>query len=1206
MRDVRILGAGWCRTAAWLVAASGLLVSCHAPGPAPAPRPASEGKGGSDASALAELRQRAAVQQESPEHLPGPVPAPPGLDASAVDAPPGTDLGDHAKARMDLATALQAIGRSPAPEGSVRPSSDAPDENVDTQQAHGEALSAYAKARELMLDGKSADATPLLQQAARLDPSSGAVWRELGEAQLSLNRRGPGVAALKQAVRLGAGGAGVLTRLAQESRRAGRTEECVEYLAQARVAHPKDEDPVLSCVVDAILGESLASLGYWRAGRDCLGDAMDAEGWFGDSIRWRQDYADLYRRRGDLWIQIGDLSSRLGEYGLAAEAYERASDVPQSDPGAPLPRLILALVRAGRPAEAALRVVDSIAQSPARVDDRHAGLVRYLSERASLGAPLAAALGEVREQVQRTGTPSVMSRLARVEAAALPPAKARAALRESLLAYPWDVETAAALVEGFAPGEEKALADELERLIEARPSVADRVSEGLLRVGRGVRGTLAALAPRKSPAAGLLRASLSRRLGRLEDAAQALEDVPDPARADTALRAQWLAQRAMTDVDLARLAHASESVALLDKINGGADPTVALCRARALLATGRTNAASDPPESARPSDVLELARVSIDAGRSPEGERLAQQVRAMDPFEEGSYELLLSLYTTAGPMPDPAKFLESARQLRQAMPTGRWLRVAAAREMVERSALANAEPVLMELATLSPPDNRAVELLGQLAQREGAAGAMRDRILATLEALHERRPESPAVAMALARAMAASGKGENAVDLLATISQVAPLDEIARLREAIVRDVLKRPEEAESMAAARLRAAPPTLAHALELAEVHLRRGEVDQAARLVAERLPVGFVPTREQSQGVLEILGRLPTEPSSPDSARSGCDLMEAVEARGVAISAPLAIKRLKYACVGHASEPGKLYELAARTGRQVKDLGEGVFDLVLGQLTKSKTPRDAIDFAEQLATREQPFKPVYGRVWLVLAGEYGTLDDVNRVLAGLNTDDRINGALEGLERAPGDASSRSRAAYVASNFMITRGRDDEGMATLRHAVELDASNHMACNDLGYMLLEQDRSRDEAARLIESAYAGLGDDANVVDSLGWLRYKQGVIEDGPSATGQPDTPGAVSLLRRAIDLSEDQPNETSLDHLGDALWLAGKNEDAVRAWKQAQGQAAVELERHRGESPESPQAKRLEQHVASLKAKLDAVTNGQRPLVATTWADK
>ena len=97
-----------------------------------------------------------------------------------------------------------------------------------------------------------------------------------------------------------------------------------------------------------------------------------------------------------------------------------------------------------------------------------------------------------------------------------------------------------------------------------------------------------------------------------------------------------------------------------------------------------------------------------------------------------------------------------------------------------------------------------------------------------------------------------------------------------------------------------------------------------------------------------------------------------------------------------------------------------------------------------------------------------------------------------------------------------------------------------------------------------------------------------------------------AVSLLRRAIDLSEDQPNETSLDHLGDALWLAGKNEDAVRAWKQAQGQAAVELERHRGESPESPQAKRLEQHVASLKAKLDAVTNGQRPLVATTWADK
>ncbi len=1206
MRHVRTWGAGWSWMAASLLAASGLLASCRATRHPPGPTATSEDKAGPGTSALAELRHKAAVQQESPEHLPGLAPAPPGVDANAVDAPPGTDLGEQSQARMDLAAALRVIVRPLAPEDGPPPSPEAPGENVDAQQARVEALSAYAKARELMLDGKSADATTLLQQAARLDPSSGAVWRELGEAQLSLNRRGPGVAALKQAVRLGAGGAGVLTRLAQESRRAGRTEEGVAYLARARDAHPEGEDPVLSCVINAALGESLASMGYWRAGRDCLGDAMDFEGWFGDSIRWRQEYADVYRRRGDFWIQIGDLSSRLGEYGVAAEAYERASEVPLSDPGAPFPRLTLALVRAGRPAEAALRLVDSISQSPERADDRHAALVRYLSERASLGPDLAAALGEVREHLRRTSTPSVMSRLARVEAAALTPPKARATLRESLLARPRDAETAAALLEGFGPGEDKARADELERLVEARPSVTANLSEGLVRVGRGVRATLDALTPRTSAAAGLARAGTLRRLGRFEDGAKILEQLPDPSRADAALRAQWLALRAMTELDLARGARAEQSAALLETINVGADPALALCRARALLAAGRPSATAEMPEAASAADLLESARISIDAGQALQGERLAQRARAMDPFEEGSYEVLLSLYANAGPMPDSGKFLETARQLRQAMPTGRWLRVLAAREMVERSSLANAEPVLMELAALSPPDNRAVELLGQLAQREGAAGAMRERILAVLAPMHEQRPESPVVAMALARAQAANGKAESAVDLLSTASQAAPLDEIERLREAIVRDVLKRPEEAEAMAVARLRAAPPTLAHALELAQVHVRRGEVDQAAQLVAERLPVGAVPTREQSQAVLEILGKLPTEPTSPESARSACDLMDAVEARGVAISAPLAVKRLKYACVGRAGEPGPLYELAVRTGRQVKDLGDGAFDLVLGQLTKSKTPRDSIGFAEQLATREHPFKPVYGRVWLVLAGEYGTLDDVKRVLAGLDTDERINGALEGLERAPGDASARSRAAYVASNFMIARGREDEGMGTLRHAVELDASNHIACNDLGYMLLERDRSHDEAAKLIESAFSGLSEDANVVDSLGWLRYKQGAIEDAATVPGQPENLGAVSLLRRAIDLSEDQPNETSLDHLGDALWRSGKNDDAVKAWKQAHSLASIELEQRRSEAPESPQTKRIEQHMASLKGKLDAVTAGERPLIATTWADK
>ncbi len=1184
------------------------LGSCRGPGDArePAPTPA---RGSSiAASALAELRERAAIEQEAPVVEAKRLHTPPGVDALAVEPTPGTDMGEHSKALQGLDEALASLAARASADPPEEQPATLPPDNVDAQQARLEAISAYARARELLLDGQAADAAALLQQAARLDPGAGPVWRELGEAQLALNRRGPATAAFKQAVRLGAGGAGVFARLAQEARRAGQAEESAAYFARARQANPDDEDPALGCVVDAALGEQLAALGYWRAARDCLGAALDFGGAFGDSMRWRQEFSEVYRRRGELWMDVGDLSCRIGDYPTAAEAYERAGEVPLGDPGAPLPRRMHALLRCGHPAEAALLVLDSIAQSQGLLDDRHAALVRFLSKHASLGATLGAALREVGEQVQSVATPSVLSRLALVEAAALEPSQARASLRRSLLARPADTQTAATFLDSFGPGEVKDRADEIEGLVKARPAMALQVGEVLVALGRDVRATLDALAPSPGAPAQLARGAILVQMARFEDAAQVLDQPPEPARADDTLRAQWFALRVATAMALAREAPANESMKALESLDHASSPAISLAHAHALLAAGLVDEAADRAraacaESRDAHDLLDAARLELGAGRAQAGEQLAQRARTHDPFEEGVYATLLSLYAPSGPSADAGKFAEAARQLRHATASGRWVRVLTAREMIERSLISGAEPLLMDLTVQSPPDLRAVELLGTLAQHAAAAGAARDRALARLHELHAERPESPHVVAALARALAASGRAQDGVEALARAYEGTPLDDLARLRESLVRDALHQPQEAEAMAVARLRAAPPTLAHALELAELYVRRGDIDQGTRLLAERLPMGAAPTREQSQAMLSLLGRLPSDPTSPEAARAACDLMDAVEKRGVETTAPLAVKRLRYACVGRAGDPARLYEIAVATGRQVKDLGDGAFDVVLGALAKSGSPRDAVGFAGELATREQPFRPVYGRVWLALAGEFGTLDDVKRVVTTLDTDDRISASLEGLERAPGEARPRSRAAYVASNFMIARGREEEGLATLRYAVELDGSNHIACNDLGYLLLEQDRSREEVARLIESAYSGLNDDANVIDSLGWLRYKQGVLED--AVPGEPERRGAVTLLRQAVDLAEDGPNETSLDHLGDALWRTGRHEEALKFWRLAQNQASISLDQRRRDTPDAPQTKRLEQHQAAIKGKLDAVAAGGKPLIAATWAE-
>src|SRR5690606_22831880 len=77
-----------------------------------------------------------------------------------------------------------------------------------------------------------------------------------------------------------------------------------------------------------------------------------------------------------------------------------------------------------------------------------------------------------------------------------------------------------------------------------------------------------------------------------------------------------------------------------------------------------------------------------------------------------------------------------------------------------------------------------------------------------------------------------------------------------------------------------------------------------------------------------------------------------------------------------------------------------------------------------------------------------------------------------------------------------------------------------------------------------------------SILDSLGWLRYLQGRLDDEPVAGASP-LPGAITLLRRAVERSP-EPSAEVLDHLGDALWRAGRREEAGMTWTAAYEAAA------------------------------------------------
>src|SRR5690606_14316477 len=98
--------------------------------------------------------------------------------------------------------------------------------------------------------------------------------------------------------------------------------------------------------------------------------------------------------------------------------------------------------------------------------------------------------------------------------------------------------------------------------------------------------------------------------------------------------------------------------------------------------------------------------------------------------------------------------------------------------------------------------------------------------------------------------------------------------------------------------------------------------------------------------------------------------------------------------------------------------------------------------------------------------------------------------------------------------------------------------------------MLLERGEVT-EAAALLERAYALEPHDPNVTDSIGWARFKLGIIEDRPASGDAPALEGALTLLERAAAMDPGSP--VVIDHVGDARWAAGKSAQAVEAWERA-----------------------------------------------------
>ena len=189
--------------------------------------------------------------------------------------------------------------------------------------------------------------------------------------------------------------------------------------------------------------------------------------------------------------------------------------------------------------------------------------------------------------------------------------------------------------------------------------------------------------------------------------------------------------------------------------------------------------------------------------------------------------------------------------------------------------------------------------------------------------------------------------------------------------------------------------------------------------------------------------------------------------------------------------------------------------------------------------------------------LAGE-GRFDEAREVLSRLQIEDpavrvkvrlleaqllRDSGqaaqALALLDRELQQQPDQLELLYESA-MLAERLEDLAAMETrLRRLIALQPNHGHAHNALGYALADRGMRLDEAEALIDRALALLPDDPFILDSKGWVRFRQG------------DAEGAIGYLRRSLAA---RPDAEIAAHLGEVLWSVGKRQEARELWDSAQ----------------------------------------------------
>jgi tetratricopeptide (TPR) repeat protein len=1073
-------------------------------------------------------------------------PTPPGVGPQTLALRPPAETG----ARLSLAAALREI----EPVQAVEPGTDPPDLDDATRD---QALRHYARGRDAAINGEQLAAIIELEKALALDPASPAVLRQLARSYLSMRNSLKATRHYERLLAVEPDDSESLFMLGLTARSRREFEQAASYLARPRLRGASfDHDPAADILADFWLGTALRQLGYDQAWIELATDVVGRLGPHLGPTLYVGQYQQLYIRRAEIWREIGDAHCRLGRYGSALFAYEASARLPNAEPESLHARVIFASLRLGRVRGAQAEVLEALGGDAGTVSERDIRLCAYVARNTSpLDLLAEAAVEQYRARPDDAG-------LARAAAALLPRDDAVELLRAFLDRRPADLDVLSQLLVWLASHDERSAVDLTVALAEAHPDLASDYGDRLAGVGRrtGVLLGQAELLP-ASPARVVVTCRLLVYIGGLGEAwricAEGIGNWPD----DRALRLQ--------QIDLAgRL----EEPQLLDEaVEASARPddvTWWLARARANLAASReTQAVRAAGEAVRlqpagADALIELARAHVAyAERTRDaGERrqhvddavvAAREAVRLEPQRDDGYAVLMRLYTPGGVASDASLQREVRAALREANPKSRLLATLDAQEDLRRGRVERGLQRLVILCDADPADTLSLDLAVAAWVQTGRE----EEAIEWFDQKLQLRPGDPLLLDQWVTLMLRKDRSREAIRRLQGVLSEEPAHDAARrtLETLYRRGGLQA--NALPLGERRLLSRPQGIRRELELAAMYAGVGRDDDAVEHLGWVLSHADDADFDHMITALNVAGRM-----SDRDARYDALALEIAERTVQQFpEAPLQVYGTALRALARLDRVDQHFDdLADRAVRKARGAsGPSIQDAdVWRQMAQ------ALVNAEQ---SEAAARALRVRLWAEAA-----LDPPARVLlirAVLTSDaaaDRVEATIDLVNRlalrgwlppTPGEESEPtvSDVLYEISIVYALLGREESAERLLREAVRLEPDHPMALNNLGYTRVERDDAGEQTEVWITRALELRPGDNNVLDSMGWLRYKQGRF------TGDEQTPGAVELIRESLvrdSAARDQAEPAApevLDHLGDTLWRLGDHEDAADAWRRA-----------------------------------------------------